>query len=208
MREMSTVHVVEDDDGFRAALVLLLRASGYAVRAHASAREFLDADPAGPGCVILDLQLPDLSGLAVQEQLAQRASPLPVVFLTGRGDVPTSVQAMRAGAEDFLTKPVEQTELLAAVERALARDGAQRAAWHARDDLRARYATLTPVERQVMSGVASGHLNKQIAYRFGRDVRTIKAHRAAVMQKMRADSIADLVRMAGELEIPIEPPEV
>jgi len=207
MTEQGTVYVVEDDDGFRTALVLLLRASGYAVSAHGSARGFLEADTPGPGCVILDLQLPDLSGMAVQEELAQRRAPLPIVFLTGRGDVPTSVQAMRAGAEDFLTKPVEQPELLAAVERALARDRAQRAAVRARDDLMARYSTLTPIQRQVMSLVVSGHLNKQIAYRFGRDLRTIKAHRAAVMQNMRTESVADLVRMASELDIPIEPPD-
>jgi FixJ family two-component response regulator len=207
MHPAATVHIVEDDEGVRAALARLLRTSCYAVCTYASARAFLEAGTLEPGCVLLDLQLPDASGLAVQEQLAGRAVPLPVVFLTGRGDVPTSVQAMRAGAEDFLTKPVEPTELLGAIERALARGRTLQAASSRREVLRARYDTLSPTEREVMALVASGHLNKQIAYRFGRNLRTIKTHRAAVMRKMLADHVADLVRMAEELGLPIEPPD-
>jgi FixJ family two-component response regulator len=207
MEDVSTVHVVEDDEAFRSALVRLLRVSGYDVRAHASAGEFLDAAPSGPGCVLLDLHLPDLGGLELQQELARRRVTLPIVFLTGQGSVRASVHAMQAGAEDFLTKPVEQPELLAAIERALARDRAERAETSRLEDLRARYEKLTPAEREVMARVASGHLNKQIAHQFGRTERTIKGHRALVMEKMQAQSTADLVRMAGLLGIPVRPPD-
>jgi FixJ family two-component response regulator len=203
----STIHVVEDDDGFRAALGRMLTIAGYHVVAYRSAQEFLDASPAGPGCLLLDLQLPDLSGIELQGQLVERHVTLPIVFLTGHGSVRTSVQAVRAGAEDFLTKPVEEPDLLAAIQRALARDLAQRESAARLDELRARYDTLSPNERRVMAGVISGHLNKQIAYQFGRDLRTIKTYRSKVLQKMQADSTADLVRMAGLLGIAIQPPD-
>jgi len=207
MPHKATVHVVEDDEGFRSALTRLLRASGYAVAAYPSAGALLEAALGGPGCLLLDLQLPDLGGIELQAELAQRRVTLPVVFLTGRGDVPTSVRAMHAGAEDFLTKPVDEAELLAAIERALARDRTQRAELSHLDDLRARYASLTPTERAVMAYVISGHLNKQIAYRFERSERTIKAHRARLLDKMRAGSTAELVRMATALGIPVQPPD-
>lgn len=203
-----TVYVVEDDEGFRTALVRMLRVTGYTVAPFSSAREFLEHGSPGPGCLLLDLQLPDLSGMEVQQQLAQSHPALPIVFLTGHGTVRSSVQAIRAGAEDFLSKPVEEPQLLAAIERALSRDRERRGADRRIEELRQRYETLTPNERRVMSGVISGHLNKQIAYQFGRDLRTIKSYRAGVMKKMGADSTADLVRMAGLLQIPIEPPEV
>lgn len=205
--EPGTVHVVDDDEHLRTALVRLLRVSGYEVVAYPSAGAVLDAAPGGHGCLLLDLHLPDLSGLELQQELAQRNVTMPVVFLTGRGDIRASVHAMQAGAEDFLTKPVVESELLAAIERALARDRAQRAEAGRIEELRARYATLSSPERNVMTYVISGHLNKQIAYRFGRAERTIKAHRARVMEKMEAESTADLVRMAGLLGIPVQPPD-
>jgi FixJ family two-component response regulator len=201
------IHVVEDDPAFRTALTRMLGAAGFAVKTYASAGDFLDAPHDGPGCIVLDLQLPDGSGLDVQRQLAERGEALPIVFLTGHGSIGGSVQAIRAGADDFLTKPVEASDLLAAVERAMERDRRRRGrvAWRA--DLQAKYDSLTVNERKVMSGVISGHLNKQIAYRFGRDLRTIKTYRAGVLRKMGAASTADLVRMADTLGIPIEPPD-
>jgi len=205
--EPCTIHVVDDDERFRTAVARLLRVSGYEVATYASASAFLDAAPGGHGCLLLDLQLPDLNGLELQQELAHRSATMPIVFLTGRGDIRTSVHAMQAGAEDFLTKPVVEADLLAAIERALARDRARRAEAGRLEELRARYAKLTPPERRVMTFVISGHLNKQIAYRFGRNERTIKAHRARVMEKMQAESTADLVRMAGLLGIPVQPPD-
>jgi FixJ family two-component response regulator len=201
------IHVVEDDPAFRTALTRMLGAAGFAVKTYGSAGDFLDAPRDGPGCIVLDLQLPDGSGFDVQRQLAARGEALPIVFLTGHGSIVGSVQAIRAGAEDFLTKPVEASELLASVERALERDRLRRGhvAWRA--ELQARYDSLTAHERKVMSGVISGHLNKQIAYRLGRDLRTIKTYRAGVLRKMGAASTADLVRMAETLGVPIEPPE-
>ena len=201
------IHVVEDDAAFRTALTRMLGAAGYAVRAYASAGEFLAALPDGPGCILLDLQLPDSSGFDVQRQLAGREGTPPIVFLTGHGSISGSVQAMRAGAEDFLAKPVEESDLLASVARALGRDQASRERASRRAELQQRYERLTPSERKVMSGVVSGHLNKQMAFRFGRDLRTIKTYRAGVLKKMGAESTADLVRMAGLLGIPLDPPE-
>ena len=203
----ATIHVVEDDTAFRTALTRMLGAAGYAVKSYGSAGEFLGASPEGPGCILLDLQLPDGSGLDVQRQLAGREGALPIVFLTGHGSISGSVQAMRAGADDFLAKPVEESELLASVERALERDRTQRDRLARRTEVQDKYATLTPSERKVMSGVISGHLNKQMAFRFGRDLRTIKTYRARVLKKMGAESTADLVRMAGLLGIPPDPPD-
>jgi FixJ family two-component response regulator len=193
---------------FRTALVRMLGAAGYAVRAYGSAGEFLAAPHDGPGCILLDLQLPDGSGFDVQRQLAGREGSLPIVFLTGHGSISGSVQAMRGGADDFLPKPVEESELLASVARALVRDRAARERVGRQAELQERYARLTPSERKVMTGVISGHLNKQMAFRLGRDLRTIKTYRAGVLKKMGAASTADLVRMAGLLGIPLDPPEI
>ena len=195
------VHVVDDDDSVRTAVVRLLHAAGYEARGYASAGEFLlgRSDRNAPGCVVLDVRLPGPSGLDLQEALARLEVPLPIVFLTGHGDIPMSVHAMKAGAVDFLTKPVSREALLAAVRVALARDADTRAAREGLRTLRARYESLTPREREVFAGIVTGRLNKQIAAELGTAERTIKAHRAHVMEKMGVASVAELVRIAGQL---------
>lgn len=196
----AVVHVVDDDEALRTALSRLLRAAGFDVRTHASAGSFLLAGPPeGPGCILLDLRMPGPDGLELQEALARREDALPVVFLTGHGDVGSSVKAMKAGAVDFLTKPVEREPLLAAVRAALARDRSARAARAERAALRERHGLLTPREREVFDRVVEGRLNKQIAGALGTSERTVKAHRSRVMEKMGAGSVADLVRMAERL---------
>ena len=195
------VHVVDDDESFRAAILRLLRAAGYEAREYASAGDFLLKLP-GPdayGCLLLDLSMPGPSGLDLQEALNRSPLALPVIFLTGHADVPSSVRAMKAGAADFLTKPVERKPLLAAVQRAIERHAQARSD---RDDLaalRARYSSLSERERQVFDAVVLGKLNKQIAADLGAAERTVKAHRARVMEKMAASSVADLVRSADRL---------
>jgi len=196
----ATVHVVDDDASLRTAVSRLLRAAGYEVHAYASAGEFLLAERAdGPGCLVLDVRMPGPSGLELQAALARMAHPLPIVFLTGHGDIPMSVRAIQAGAVDFLTKPVKRDTLLRAVEAAIARDIEGRQASARMRDLRARFETLTPREREVFTHVVAGLLNKQIAARANCSIRTVKAHRARAMQKMQAASVADLVRMAEVL---------
>ncbi len=195
------VRIVDDDASLLRALSRRLEAAGFHVEGFDSAAVFLAhemRDPA-PGCVVLDLRMPDRSGLELQEQLAACPEPLPIVFLTAYGDVPSSVLAMKRGAVDFVTKPVQGETLIEAVRRALAHDAEGRSA---RDQLRRlerRYAALTNRERQVFELVARGLLNKQIAYELGTSERTIKAHRQKVMQKMALDSVADLARAAGRL---------
>jgi len=195
------VHVVDDDDSVRTAVVRLLQAAGYEARGYASAGEFLlgRSDRNAPGCVVLDVRLPGPSGLDLQEALARLEVPLPIVFLTGHGDIPMSVRAMKAGAVDFLTKPVSREALLAAVRVAVARDADTRATREGLRGLRARYESLTPREREVFAGIVAGRLNKQIAAELGTAERTIKAHRAHVMEKMDVASVAELVRIAGQL---------
>ena len=195
------VHVVDDDESFRTAIVLLLRAAGYEVRGYASAGDFL-LEPPGPdahGCLILDVRMPGPSGLALQEALNRSPLALPVIFLTGHGDVRSSVRAMKAGAVDFLTKPVERKALLAAVQNAIERDAQALAARDELATLRARFDSLSPSERQVFAAVVAGQLNKQIAADLGAAERTVKAHRASVMDKMGASSLAELVHLAGRL---------
>jgi len=195
------VHVVDDDDSVRTGVVRLLEAAGYEALAYRSAGEFLlaRAQRDAPGCIVLDVRMPGPSGLELQEALTRLEVPLPIVFLTGHGDIPMSVRAMKAGAVDFLTKPVSRETLLGAVRAALARDAAARAA-HARlGELRARFETLTPREREVFAGVVAGKLNKQIAFELGTAERTIKAHRAQVMAKMQVASVAELVHVAEQL---------
>jgi len=188
------VHVVDDDDSFRTALARLLRSAGYAVKAYRSAGEFLlDRPGDGPGCLILDVRMPGPSGLELQEALAREELAQPVVFLTGHGGVRESVQAMRRGAVDFLTKPVQRRELLAAVEEALARQRAQAGSAARRREVADRFATLTPREREVLALVVAGRLNKQIAAALGTSERTVKAHRAKIMEKMKIGSVAELV---------------
>ncbi len=195
-----TIFVVDDDRSFLTAVSRLLRAAGYDVRTFVSATEFLEfAHTEAPGCVLVDLHMPGPSGLDLQVALAKAERPLPVIFLTGQGDIPTSVHAMREGAEDFLTKPVKKEILFHAIERALARDARERSARATLREWRARYDTLTPREREVMELVVAGKLNKQIASELGTVERTVKAHRAQVMEKMQVTSVAELVRAAGVL---------
>ena len=198
---MPTVHIIDDEPDIRRALTRLLEADGYVTRSHASAAEFLEtASLDAPGCVVLDLALPaGPDGLEVQQALAQTRDPLPVVFLTGRASVGASVRAMKAGAIDFLEKPVEAAQLLDAVQRALACDTERRAQRLRDRTLSTRYDSLTPRERDVFRHVVAGRLNKQIASDIGTCERTVKAHRARVMEKMRVRSVAELVHLADEL---------
>ena len=195
----AVVHVVEDDDSVRTAVVRLLRTAGFQAQPYASAAEFLlvAGENAG-GCMVLDVGLPGMSGIELHAALAQRRD-CSVVFLTGRGDVQMSVRAMKEGAVDFLDKPVKRELLLDAVARAVERDVASRERRQRACELRARYDLLTERERQVFRLVAEGRLNKQIADVVGSSLRTVKSHRARVMEKMQATTAADLVRAADEL---------
>jgi FixJ family two-component response regulator len=202
------IHVVDDDDSVRTGVVRLLQAAGFEARGYASAGEFLlgRSDRNAPGCVVLDVRMPGPSGLDLQEALARLEVPLPIVFLTGHGDIPMSVRAMKAGAVDFLAKPVSRDTLLASVRTALARDAETRAAREGLRLLRARYETLTPREREVFAGVVAGKLNKQIAADLGTAERTVKAHRAQIMGKMQVASVAALVHVADLLDAAAHPP--
>jgi RNA polymerase sigma factor (sigma-70 family) len=197
------IHVVDDDASFRLAISRLLRAAGYEVAAYESAQQLLERLPqeSGPSCVLLDVQLPGLSGPEFQDRLAEVGSALPIVFLTGEGDIPTSVRAIKAGAEDFLTKPVSQDKLLPAIERAVARYLVAREHQDRVDALRALVARLTPRERQVFALVVRGKMNKQIARELGTTERTVKAHRQKVMEKIRVPTLAELVSVAERLGI-------
>lgn len=190
------VHVIDDDRSLRTALSRLLGAAGYEVRAYASAGEFLIAErPATPGCIVLDVRMPGPSGLELQQALARQAEALPIVFLTGHGDIPMSVRAVQAGAVDFLTKPVKRDDLLRAVQAAVVKDRERRQASDQRRELRDRFAALTPREREVAMRVVGGALNKQIAFDIGCSIRTVKLYRQRAMLKMQAASLPDLVRM-------------
>ena len=191
-----TVFVVDDYAPGRRSISRLLRAAGFAVTAFASAEEFLaQYDPETPGCLVLDLAMPAVSGLELQGMLADRGSLLPIIFLTAHGDIPKSVQAMKRGATDFLTKPVNDEDLLAAVRAAIEKHRALRRDQAELSEIRARLATLTPREREVLEYVVAGKLNKQIAGDLGTVEQTVKIHRAHVMQKMRVQSVAELVRL-------------
>lgn len=194
------VHLVDDDASLRAALGGLLHAAGYDVRPYASAAEFLLDDAAGAsGCLLLDLKLGGPSGFDLQDALVRRGRRIPIVFMSAHGDIPASVRAMKAGAVDFLTKPVQRGPLLAAIRAALAREAAQSATADRLADLRTRYARLTDRERAVLEGVVAGKLNKQIAADLGVAERTVKAHRASLMTKLGADSPAVLGRIVEQL---------
>ena len=194
-----TIFLVDDDSSFLSSLARLCRASGFVVSAFSSAADFLaQRPPEAPGCVVADLQMPDMNGLELQEALARSDNPLPIVFLTGQGDIPSSVKAMRHGAEDFLTKCAPREELLAAVERALARDVRDREERTRRRELRARFDKLTPREREVLSHVLRGQLNKQIAADLGVAERSVKRHRTSLMGKLEVESVAQLAQLAAE----------
>jgi FixJ family two-component response regulator len=198
----ATIHVVDDDESVRTALSRLLRAAGYDVRTYSTAGDILLARIGNtPGCVLLDLLMPGPSGFDLQEALAKQCPPLPVIFLTGHGDIPMSVRAMKAGAVDFLTKPVKRDALLAAIQMALARDATDRSFHEQRDQWLSRYKTLTVREREVFERVVAGKLNKEIAAELGTAERTVKAHRAHVMEKMCAPSLAELVHIADQLRM-------
>ena len=205
-----TIHIVDDDRALRTAVGRLLTAAGHTTLLYASPAEYLAAGHAAPGpcCLIVDLRMPGTNGLEFQETLATRGNAHPIIFLSGHGDVPSTVRAMRAGALDFLTKPVPTPVLFEAVRVALERD-MQRAAHDEHvAQVQARYETLTPRERQVMAGVIAGRLNKQICYALNSAERTVKTHRARVMEKMGVRSVAELVRRAEELSaagIALEP---
>src|SRR6202046_3582750 len=197
----SIVFVVDDDAAVRDSVQRLIASVGLRVETFGSTREFLDSKrPEAPSCLVLDVRLPGASGLELQRDLTAANVHIPIIFITGHADVPMTVRAMKAGAVEFLTKPFRGQELLDAIQEAIARD---RVAWHERvktSDLRARYGTLTAPEKEVLQLVASGLLNKQVGAELGTSELTIKTHRGRVMQKMGADSLADLVRMAERLK--------
>lgn len=196
-----TVYVVDDDASVRRSLGRLLRAAGYRVELYASAAEFLTADRGqpGPACLVLDVRMPGLTGMEVQARLRDLQSPLAVVFISGYGDIPTSVQAMKGGAVDFLPKPYEDSQLLDAVAQAIARTRRDQKALVERRTLQERFASLTAREREVMARIATGKLNKEVADDLGTVEKTIKVHRARIFEKMRVRTLAELVPMAEKL---------
>lgn len=198
----STVFIVDDELPVRKAIARLLQAAGLTAATFASAEEFLTAyDPQAPGCLLLDMTMPGLSGLDLQKALVARGEPLPIIFLTGHADIPDTVQAMKGGAVEFLTKPVEDATLLDAVRTAFARDAVERVARDELAGIRQRLATLTPRELQVLGCVVAGKLNKQTAAELGTVEKTIKVHRARVVEKMQVRSLAELVLLAARAGI-------
>jgi FixJ family two-component response regulator len=198
----SIVFIVDDDPSVRRSSERLIRSAGLKVQTFASAKEFLkNARFEGPACLVLDVRMPGLSGIDLQRELTQAGIHIPIIFITGHGDIPMSVRAMKAGAVEFLTKPFRSRSLLDAVHAAIERDRSAHKERSETGELRQRYEQLTPREREVMALVATGLLNKQVAGELATTERTIKFHRAHIMQKMRAESLADLVRMTEKLGV-------
>jgi FixJ family two-component response regulator len=202
----SVVFVVDDDLSVRESLELLIGAAGFEARVFATAHEFMAcARPDAPSCLVLDVDLPGVNGLDLQSRMAEVDRQVPIIFITGHGDIPMSVRAMKAGAIEFLTKPFMEEELLGAIRRAVERSKAARREEARIRELQEAYESLTPREREVMALVVSGFLNKQTGAMLGTSEITVKAHRGQVMRKMKAGSLAELVRMAGTLELPLTP---
>ena len=202
MMEEPTVFVVDDDPSVRRSVVRLLESAGLRVEGFPSGEAFLERErPWGPGCVVLDVRMSGMSGLELQRRLHATGRPMAIVFITGHGDVPMSVAAMKGGAVDFLLKPFDDEALLAAIDRAIGRDREWLHEHHALGVLRARFARLTPREQEVFALVTTGMLNKQVAARLGTTEKTIKVHRGRAMAKMEAGSLADLVRHAERLQV-------
>ena len=201
--ETPDVFLVDDDPSVRRALARLIKSAGHQVQTFASAQEFLGTRAGGEkaACLVLDVRMPGITGIELQRQLQALNRNVPIVFMTGHGNIPMSVQAMKAGAVDFLPKPVKDTDVLRAIEQALARAVRDRAERNELEDVRERVERLTPREREVMVLVVSGLLNKQIAFELGTVEKTIKVHRARVMEKMQVDSLAHLVRLAEKIGI-------
>jgi len=195
------VHVIDDDASFRTAVERRLKLAGYDVETYSSAQQLLDRPPdvETPGCILLDVQMPGISGLELQSRLIERGSILPIVFVTGYADTPATVRAIKAGAEDFLTKPASSEQLIDAIERAVARYESARHQRNELGSLRGLVATLTPRERQVFNLIVRGKINKQVAHELGTTERTVKAHRHQVMEKMQVASLAELVTNAERL---------
>jgi RNA polymerase sigma factor (sigma-70 family) len=195
------IHVVDDDASFRTAIERRLKLAGYDVAVYASAQQLLDQLPAveRPGCILLDVRIPGVSGPELQNRLIEFGSTVPIVFVTGHADTATTVRAIKAGAEDFLTKPVASEQLIDAIERALVRQEAARGQRSKLDSFRSLLSSLTPRERQVFDLIVRGKINKQIAYELGTTERTVKAHRHQVMEKMQVHSLAELVSIAERL---------
>lgn len=199
----ASVFVVDDDDAVRNSLRLLLKSVGLPTTALASAREFLDTwHPDQPGCLVLDVRMPGMSGLELQEELNRRGAIIPVIFISGHGDIPMAVEAIQHGAFDFLQKPFRDQDLIDRVQRALATDHANRQSLTQRDVLKQRYESLTPREQEVLALVTKGKANKVMAGDLGVSQRTVEIHRARVMEKMGAQSLAQLVRMVIDLDLP------
>jgi len=204
MERLPTVFVVDDDAAVRKSLERLLKSAGFRPEGYASAEEFLDRwerDPAA-GCVLLDIQMPGLDGLQLQRKLQACAVSIPIIFVTGHGDIPSSVSAMKAGAVDFFPKPIHDEDLFRAIREAIQRDRKERSERAEREAVARRFQTLTPREREVMALVVRGMLNKQIAFALGASEKTVKIHRGRMMAKMKVSSVADLVRAAERIETP------
>ena len=198
---LGLVHVIDDDASYRTAVERRLKWAGYDVESYSSAQQLLDRlpDPDAPGCILLDVQMPGLSGLELQDRLIERGSILPIVFVTGHADTPTAVRAIKAGAEDFLAKPVSSEDLIDAIERAMARCASTHHQQSELGSLRRLVATLTRRERQVFDLLVRGKINKQVAFELGTTERTVKAHRHQVMEKMQVDTFAGLVSIAERI---------